>query len=255
MTYFTFGACAADNLYIPSEMEVLKSEEVLALEQRFKEFMNTKIPILPTIPKEDKLDGTNYGIWRVIMESILQTYDMLEAVTKDIDIPSSSNDPDVVRVRELVTRLNARIRSFIFLSCSSLVIAHIKHLTEARQIWLHLEQLYDRKTPMKRASLEIQMRSLDPAKSKTLRDHINKLQALQQKIQQARKLISSEDMAIVLLQQIWQLPSFSAFYSSLITSGRLTDITWEELVPMVLDQADQLSGPAFGTVQEALTGK
>ena len=53
----------------------------------------------------------------------------------------------------------------------------------------------------------------------------------------AGKQISSEDMAILLLTKL--LAKYSAFYSSLITLGRMTALTWEELVPMVLDQEDR----------------
>ena len=103
----------------------------------------------------------------------------------------------------------------------------------ARQIWLHLEQMYNQMTPMKRAALEISMRQLDPAKCSSIKDYMDKLQMMHQEIMHAGKTISSVDMAILLLSK---LPSrYGAFYSSLITSGCMTDVTWEELVPMVLD--------------------
>ena len=68
------------------------------------------------------------------------------------------------------------------------------------------------------------------------------------------KVILFEDMAITLLSH---LPNtYSNFYSSLITSGRMTDLTWEELAPMVLDQEDRFkndSGSRGGEV--GLTGQ
>ena len=68
-----------------------------------------------------------------------------------------------------------------------------------------------------------------------------------------RKTISSVDMAILLLSQ---LPSrYGAFYSSLITFGRMTNATWEELVPMVLDQEDRFKVSTPKADFAALTGQ
>ena len=137
----------------------------------------------------------------------------------------------------LWNRINARIRSFIILNVTSAILGHIKHMTDAKAIWTHLASLYARVSPMKRVSLEVQMRMLDPSKSPSMREHINKLQELQQEVLSMGKEISSEDMAITLLSH---LPAkYSNFYSSLITSGRLNEVTWEELVPMVLDQEER----------------
>ena len=105
---------------------------------------------------------------------------------------------------------------------------------------------------MKRVSLEVQMRMLDPSKSPSMREHINKIQGLQQEVLSMGKEISSEDMAITLLSH---LPAkYSNFYSSLITSGRLNEVTWEELVPMVLDQEERFQQQGKASTSEALVG-
>ena len=93
--------------------------------------------------------------------------------------------------------------------------------------------MYNKMTPMKRAGLEVSMLQLDPSKCASLKEYIDKVQIMQQEIMHAGKKLSSKEMAILLLEK---LPSrYSAFYSSLITSRRMMELTWEELVPMVLD--------------------
>ncbi|MCO5609165.1 hypothetical protein L7F22_063388 [Adiantum nelumboides] len=52
--------------------------------------------------------------------------------------------------------------------------------------------------PMKRAALEVQMRTVDRGKSASMREHIDILQALQQVILQARKTISSEEAMVLM---------------------------------------------------------
>ena len=91
---------------------------------------------------------------------------------------------------------------------------------------------------MKRISLEVQLRRLDPATSSSIREHINKMQSMHQDILHAGKDISFEDMAITLLSHVIIDSRYSAFYSSLITSGCLSTITREELVPMMMDQEE-----------------
>ena len=71
-------------------------------------------------------------------------------------------------------------------------------------------------------------------------------------VQNAGKVITSEDMAITLLSQL--PPRFSAFYSALIASGRTETLRWEELVPMVLDQEEQFKGQ-HASKMEALIGQ
>lgn len=205
----------------------------------FEELMERKVPVLPTFPSDKQLDGKNYSTWVMQMEAVLESYDLDVMVTQAVDRPVASLEANESEKDEIQKqgsqwdRLNARIRSFIVLNCTPAVLAHICHLTGARQIWLHLNQMYNRMRPMKHAGLEVQMRQLDPLKCGTMKDYMDKLQILHQEIMHAGKLISSKDMAILLLSKL--PPRYGAFYSSLITSGRMTDLTWDELVPMVLD--------------------
>ena len=67
------------------------------------------------------------------------------------------------------------------------------------------------------------------------------------------KTISLVDMVILLLSQLPQ--RYGAFYSSLITSCRMIDVTWEELVPMVLHQEDQFKVTNSKADSVALTGQ
>lgn len=70
---------------------------------------------------------------------------------------------------------------------------------------------------------------------------------------EAEKDITSEDMAITLLIQLAELIDYASFYSSLLTNGWMDTITWEELVPLVLDQKERLVKEARGA--EALATK
>lgn len=229
----------------PSSSVAHRSEGAL------KELLERKIPTLPTFPSDRLLDGKNYSTWSMQMEAVLETYDLAVMVLTDLPRPTEEQDP-IGDERYQWDRFNARIRSFIIINCTPSVLAHIRHLTLVRQIWLHLDQIYNRMTPMKRAGLEVTMRQLDPSRCASMKEYIDKVQILQQEIAHAGKTISPTDMAILLLSKL--PPKFSAFYSSLITSGRVTELTWDELVPMVLDQEDRFKSTSKSE-SSALTAK
>ena len=171
----------------------------------YQELMERKIPTLPTFPADRQLDGKNYTIWAMQMEAVLETYDLAIMVLQNVERPMASNteeDTDYAKQAYQWDRLNACVQSFIVLNCTPAVLSHIRHMQGARQIWLHLEQMYNRMTPMKRAALEISMRQLDPAKCSSIKDYIDRLQMMNQEIMHAGKTLSSVDMAIVLLSKL-----------------------------------------------------
>ena len=205
-----------------------------------------KVPTLWTFPLDRQLTGTNFSIWKVIMLAVLESYELAFFSMTDVPKPAEEDEG------ALWDRINARIRSFIILNVTPAILSHIKHMTDAKAIWTHLASLYERVSPMKRVSLEVQMRMLDPSKSSSMQEHINKLQGLQQEVLSMGKKISSEDMAITLLSH---LPvKYSNFYSSLITSGHLNEVTWEELVPMLLDQEEHFQQQVKDGSPKALAG-
>ena len=126
-------------------------------------------------------------------------------------------------------------------------------------MWDKLTATHDRVTPMKQVAWEIQLCLLDLVKLVSMWDHINKMEILHNQILQARGKHLDEDIAITLLLK---LPTnYSIFFTSLITSRRLTMITWDKLVPQVLDQEDcndsvrhgGLQGRAVSVTIEALS--
>ena len=80
-----------------------------------------------------------------------------------------------------------------------MVLNHIKQFNAARAIWDFVDSIYLHVTPMKRVSLEVELRCLDLATFTSIREHINKMQNYHQDILHAGKEISSEDIAITLL--------------------------------------------------------
>ena len=224
----------------------------------FADMTEKKLPSLPSIPRESHLSGIkNYRIWKERMLSVLDSYELRGFVTETVPEP----DPEDDDRHYIWSRINGKVRSFIINNCKDDVLSSVLTIQNAKEMWDKLSSSHDRITPMKRVSWEVQLRMLDPAKSSSMREHISKMEVLRDRIVQAGGKQSEEDMAITLLSQ---LPvSYSVFYTSLITSGRMTVITWDELVPQVLDQEDRndsvrsggLQGRAASATTEALAAQ
>ena len=124
--------------FTSSKAKILRS---LHREGDLKDMMEWKIPTLSTFPFDRQLDGNNYSTWVMQMEAVLESYDLAFMVLQDVPQLTALGDDflDFVDAESYKWDwLNAWIRSFIICNCTPLVLAHIQHLTSARQIWLLL---------------------------------------------------------------------------------------------------------------------
>ena len=100
-----------------------------------KEILEMKIPTLPTFPS----DGKNYSTCIMQMEAVLESYNLASMVLEDIPRPSASEEEEENDDSYHWDRVNACIRSFIILNCTPVVLARIRHLKSAKQIWVFLD--------------------------------------------------------------------------------------------------------------------
>ena len=57
----------------------------------YQELMEMKILTLPTFLADRQLDGKNYSTWAMMMEVVLQTYDLSVMVLQNVEHPTASN--------------------------------------------------------------------------------------------------------------------------------------------------------------------
>ena len=55
------------------------------------------IPTLPTFPQDCNLDGTNYRIWKVMMQFVVESYDLDELISGNVPCL----DPDDVELSSI----------------------------------------------------------------------------------------------------------------------------------------------------------
>lgn len=199
-----------------------------------------QVPVLPSLPKEDKLDGSNFSIWSCKVECILDTFDLWDFVSSPIERPIvDTTDGTSMDRAALWDRLNSRARSFLFMSLSDSVLVHVHRLKTAADVWQKLLSLYQHKTFAHKISLEKKLRMLSLDDSSSMKEHITKMDDMRGELASLGRVISSEDMAMILLTQL-PSPRFDVFYTSLITSRSRDSLLWEELSPLVLEHDERL---------------
>ena len=73
----------------------------------------------------------NYSLWKIQMAVVLESYDLAEFVTTGVLRPSPAAHPHDALMWD---KLNAWVRSFIFLNCQPAVLNHIKQISSAHAI-------------------------------------------------------------------------------------------------------------------------
>eukprot|EP00250_Pteridium_aquilinum_P027602 c35296_g1_i1 orf=3-206(-) len=53
-------------------------------ETKMQEFLDVNVPILLMFPSNGKLDGNSFSMCKVMIESMLNTYDLVLMVRKDV---------------------------------------------------------------------------------------------------------------------------------------------------------------------------
>ena len=92
-----------------------------------------------------KLDSSNYSLWKPMMEDILYCKDLYEPIVKD-KIPTGVTEEEW---RVLHRKAVGMIRLYI----NHNIFRHVANDTNAYEMWLKLESMYERKTSMNKTSV------------------------------------------------------------------------------------------------------
>ena len=134
---------------------------------------------------------------------------------------------------------NNRTHPFLILNCHDSVLSHLRAVDTAPKVWTVLTTLYEMKTPGRIITLETQLLQLRVEDFPSVSAFVAKMKEMREELAVCGKSISSEDMAVRLLAK---LPSqFDSLFSSIVSAARATPITWDELLPMVMQVEGRLS--------------
>ena len=122
----------------------------------------TLLRIRPPAFNEDKLDGTNYTLWKFKISAILDSYELLDTVlgldpepvgSPDPNNPNVITPPDVDLLRAWKRR-NADALCALVTSASDSVLTLIQHTNKASEVWNILKGQYETRNQTRIKNLE-----------------------------------------------------------------------------------------------------
>ncbi|CAO2822682.1 unnamed protein product [Amaranthus hypochondriacus] len=161
------------------------------------------------------LDSTNYAVWKTKMEDILYVKDLYEPILNE----SMPTGQDESRWKILNRKAVGTIRQFVDVS----VLQHISNDTNAYELWMKLEAMYERKNALSKASLMRKLVKLEFHDGNSMVVHLNDFQGLINKLSAVKMSLDDELQALLQLSSL--LESWDTLFVSLSNSapdGKLT---------------------------------
>ncbi|XP_060178245.1 uncharacterized protein LOC132608198 [Lycium barbarum] len=91
------------------------------------------------------IDGENYQIWAVRMQTYLEALDLWEAVEDEYEITPLPNNPTMAQIKnhkERKTR-KSKAKACLFTAVSSTIFTRIMSLKSAKEVWNYLKTEYE----------------------------------------------------------------------------------------------------------------
>ena len=186
-----------------------------------------------------KLDGANFPIWNMKVISILRSFVHHDFVVNFMERPLVGTAGATQANLDAWDAENNRTHPFLILNCHDFVLSHLRAVDTAPKVWIVLTTLYEMKTPGKIITLETQPLQLCVEDFPSVSAFVAKMKEMREELAVCGKSISSEDMVVRLLAK--RPSQFDSLFSSLVSAARATPITWDELLPMVMQVEGQLS--------------
>lgn len=111
----------------------------------------------------EKLDGTNYDCWKVLMKSILVQNDQWKVVS-GITPKTTANEANYKEVDQ-----NALATIILNVKASQLM--HVKNSKTSNEAWLKLESMYEHKGPAKKVTLFKKLLHSKASETSSMKEH------------------------------------------------------------------------------------
>lgn len=200
----------------------------------------------------EKLNGENYGIWKVRMKALLVNKDLWKTVdpnTRNENVSSASTTPAVESPADDGSGKSQQALALIILAINDSQIVHIEECKEARDAWLKLQNLYQEASTANKMRLYEEFLSTKLDHSTPVRVHVEKLSSVRSHLRAVG--INIEDS----LYKLAMLRSLSHKFEHLVVTleNQIEDITVEDLHSRIYREetrqtnSETGSGQAFST--------
>ncbi|CAO2841500.1 unnamed protein product [Amaranthus hypochondriacus] len=172
------------------------------------------------------LDSTNYAVWKSKMEDILYVKDLYEPILNE-SMPTGQNES---KWKILNRKTVGTIRRFVDVS----VLQHISNDTNAYELWMKLEAMYERKNALSKASLMRKLVKLEFHDGNSMVVHLNDFQGLINKLSAVKMSLNDELQALLLLSSLPE--SWDTLFESLSNSAPDGKLTMESVKASLLSE-------------------
>eukprot|EP00256_Glycine_max_P035812 XP_006582454.1 uncharacterized protein LOC100801200 [Glycine max] len=133
------------------------------------------------------IDGENYDLWEVKMQSYMESLDMWDAVEEDYEVYSRPENPTMAQIKNHKERKmkKAKARSCLFVGVSQMIFTRIMTLKTPKTIWDYLKEECagdDRIRSMQVLNLRREFELQRMKESETIKEYSNKLLGIGNKI-------------------------------------------------------------------------
>ena len=196
---------------------------------------------LPIFSDSSKLDGANFLIWKMKVISILRSFGHHDFVVNFSERPALGSAVVTQADIDAWDVENNRTHPFLILNCHDSVLSHLRAAHTAPKVWrvTCTYDLYEMKTPGRIITLETHLLQLRVEDFPSVSAFVAKMQEMREELAVCGKSILSEDMAVRLLARL--PPQFDSLFSSIVSAARALPITWEEILPMVMQVEGRVS--------------
>ena len=161
------------------------------------------------------LDSANYAVWKTKMEDILYVKDLYEPILNE----SMPTGQDESKWKILNRKAVGTIRQFVDVS----VLQHISNDTNAYELWMKLEAMYERKNALSKASLMRKLVKLEFHDGNSMVVHLNDFQGLINQLSAVKMSLDDELQALLLLSSLPErLDTLFVSLSNSAPDGKLT---------------------------------
>ncbi|GKU91221.1 hypothetical protein SLEP1_g5121 [Rubroshorea leprosula] len=142
-----------------------------------------------------KLNTSNYSLWKTLMEDKLFCKDLYDPIEHKGIKPAEINDADWKKIDRKACGV---IRKWVDMS----MIHHVAQEKESYKLWTKLEELFERKNALKKASLIRKLVNLKYKEGKNVFEHLNSFQEILNELVTMKLAIDDEVQALILLSSL-----------------------------------------------------
>ena len=174
----------------------------------------------------EKLDGTNYHVWKFKMQLILEDKE-LYGVIDGSDVKSEKAEGAADWAKR-----DKKARVTICLALSDSVLATVRSCDTAVSVWEKLASVFESKSLVNRLFMRRKLLTMKMGEGDALGTHINSIKTLAEQLAAIGAQISEEDLVMTLLMSL--PPSYEHFITALESVSE-SELTYDYVVAKLLN--------------------